>query len=104
MADRQRGFKSLKINLEVTLENGITVLFCEDETVCLKDGINVWSADKKGNFTLQKLTWQEKSGNIVCPACGFSCDDEYYLDKKNYCPDCGTRLNWGNENESTNTD
>lgn len=38
------------------------------------------------------LRWIDKSGYTTCPVCGYSCNDEYYLGKGNYCPDCGTRL------------
>ena len=38
------------------------------------------------------LRWLDKSGYTTCPVCGYACNDEYYLGKGNYCPDCGTRL------------
>lgn len=38
------------------------------------------------------LRWIDDYGSSKCPVCGFSCNDEYYLGKGNFCPDCGTRL------------
>ena len=90
--------------MRLELDNGITITITENKTVASAKGHKIWSVGKDGIFKFYKLKWQEIAGNIVCPICGFSCDDEHYLDEKNYCPDCGTRLNWGNENESTITD
>lgn len=36
--------------------------------------------------------WIDDGPASKCPTCGFSCNDEYYLGKGNYCPDCGQRL------------
>lgn len=38
--------------------------------------------------------WMEKGGDTICPFCGFSCDDIYYLHEGNYCPNCGAKLEW----------
>lgn len=38
------------------------------------------------------LRWIDDYGSSKCPVCGYSCNDEYYLGKGNFCPDCGTRL------------
>lgn len=38
------------------------------------------------------LRWIDDHGASKCPVCGYSCNDEYYLGKGNFCPDCGTRL------------
>ena len=36
--------------------------------------------------------WLDEGPDIACPACGFRCDDTYYLGEANYCPECGKRL------------
>lgn len=38
------------------------------------------------------LRWVDDGPDTVCPVCGYSCNDEYYLGKGNFCPDCGQRL------------
>lgn len=45
----------------------------------------------------KKLYWREKAGTTICPVCGYECNDNYYIDK--FCPGCGTRL-WFNEEEA----
>lgn len=36
------------------------------------------------------LYWKDAGCNQVCPVCGYSCDDNYYIE--NFCTKCGTRL------------
>lgn len=45
----------------------------------------------------KKLYWREETITVVCPVCGYECNDDYYLDK--FCPGCGTRL-WFNDEEA----
>lgn len=40
----------------------------------------------------ERLYWDESGPDWVCPVCGHSCDDPFYLDK--FCPGCGTRLHF----------
>lgn len=40
----------------------------------------------------EPLRWIDDGPGSQCPKCGFSCNDEYYLGKGNFCPDCGQRL------------
>lgn len=47
-------------------------------------------APKSHEKTHQKLYWNEIATDCICPICGYSCNDDYYLDK--YCPGCGIRL------------
>lgn len=62
------------------------------------DNIPVWMPlPKKPGERPKKLYWREKAGTTICPVCGYSCNDDYYLDK--YCPGCGTRL-WFNREEA----
>lgn len=44
-----------------------------------------------------RLYWDESGPDWVCPVCGYSCDDPFYLDK--FCPGCGTRLHFQREAE-----
>lgn len=43
------------------------------------------SAEKKGK-------WIDYCGGVKCDQCGFECDDTYYLDEANFCPNCGARM------------
>ena len=45
----------------------------------------------------ERLYWKEDGPGWVCPACGYSSDDPYYLDK--FCPGCGERIHFQNERE-----
>lgn len=36
--------------------------------------------------------WIDNGPDIQCSACGFTCDDEYYLGKKVACPNCGAKM------------
>lgn len=50
---------------------------------------------KKPGERPKKLYWREETITAVCPVCGYSCNDDYYLDK--FCPGCGTRLYFDEE-------
>lgn len=43
------------------------------------------AAEKKGK-------WIDYCGGVKCDQCGFECDDTYYLDEANFCPNCGARM------------
>lgn len=43
----------------------------------------------------KKIYWREEAATAICPVCGYSCNDDYYLDK--FCPGCGTRLYFDRE-------
>ena len=45
----------------------------------------------------KKGKWIDYCGGVKCDQCGFECDDPYYLDEANYCPNCGTRMEAGDE-------
>lgn len=36
--------------------------------------------------------WEEWIGDTKCTSCGFICGDDYYLGSKNYCPNCGAKM------------
>lgn len=36
--------------------------------------------------------WIDNGPDIQCSACGFTCDDEYYLGKRVACPNCGANM------------
>ena len=57
----------------------------------------VYSAERIKNIPAvesPKGKWKEVAGDVICPFCGYSCDDPYYLHEGNYCPDCGAKLEW----------
>lgn len=43
------------------------------------------TAEKKGK-------WIDYCGGVKCDQCGFECDDPYYLDEANFCPNCGAKM------------
>lgn len=45
----------------------------------------------------RKGKWIDYCGGVKCDQCGFECDDPYYLDEANYCPNCGTRMEAGDD-------
>lgn len=63
-----------------------------------RENLPVWMPmPKRPGERPKKLYWREETINEICPVCGYSCNDDYYLDK--YCPGCGTRL-WFNREEA----
>lgn len=36
--------------------------------------------------------WEEWIGDTKCTSCGFICGDDYYFGSKNYCPNCGAKM------------
>ena len=36
-----------------------------------------------------KAYWKNIATDLVCSNCGFSCNDEWYLGKALFCPECG---------------
>ena len=62
------------------------------------ENLPVWMPmPKRPGERPQKLYWREQAGTEICPVCGYECNDDYYLDK--FCPGCGTRL-WFDEEEA----
>ena len=41
---------------------------------------------------LKALEWDESGPDTVCPVCGFSCGDPFYLGEAHFCPECGVAL------------
>ena len=37
--------------------------------------------------------WIDHGPDIECSACGFTCNDEYYLGEAVACPNCGAHMN-----------
>ena len=37
--------------------------------------------------------WIDHGYEIECSACGFTCNDEYYLGEAVACPNCGVQMN-----------
>lgn len=36
--------------------------------------------------------WLHLDGCTVCPECGYTCKDDWWLGEGNFCPTCGERL------------
>jgi hypothetical protein len=39
-----------------------------------------------------RAKWVDVGPDMTCSACGFSCDDPWYLAEANYCPNCGADM------------
>lgn len=44
------------------------------------------------NTSVTHAQWIEYYGDIKCTSCGFICGDDYYLGSKNFCPNCGAKM------------
>lgn len=46
----------------------------------------------------EEMHWIDRGYEVECPACGFTCNDEYYLGDMVACPNCGARVTQESEN------